>query len=91
MQPLAQAIPRVLADLLRTAPSSPGKIDFAWKAAVGPAVARVTHVHLEGRRLLVDSKTQAWTREVRRSSPVILRRLNAMLGTDTIEEIVVRA
>ena len=34
MQPLAQAIPKVLAELLRAAPSSPGKIEFAWKAAV---------------------------------------------------------
>jgi hypothetical protein len=91
MQPLAQAIPKVLAELLRAAPASPGKIEFAWKAAVGPAVARVTRVKLEGRLLLVESDTPVWTREVVRSSPVILRRLNNLLGSDAIAGISVRA
>ena len=91
MQPLGQAIPRVVADILRSAPTSPGKIDFAWKAVVGPAVARVTRIRLEGRLLIVEADTATWTREVARSSPVILRRLRALLGDSTIEEIVVRA
>lgn len=91
MQPLAQAIPKVIAELLRTAPNSPGKIEFAWKAAVGPAVARATRVHLDGRLLLVESDNPTWTKEMRRSAPLLLRRMNGLLGQDTIEEISVRA
>lgn len=91
MQPLSQAIPKVLGDMLRTAPDSAGKIEFAWKAAVGPAIARATRIRLEGRLLLVESDTPIWTRELARSSPLLLRRMNALLGRDAIEEILVRA
>ena len=90
MQPLAQAIPRVLTELLRHHPLSPGKVDFAWKAAVGPAVHRATAVRLENGTLLVDAPTPQWRREVTRSSPLILRRLQTLLGEDAIREVIVR-
>lgn len=91
MQPLSQAIPRVVADLLRTGPISHGKVDFAWKAVVGPAMARVTRVRLEGRVLIVEGQTASWVHEVARSSGLILHRLNNMLGDDTIQEMSFRA
>ena len=37
-EPLAQAIPRAVATLLRDTPMSPGKLAFAWKTVVGPAM-----------------------------------------------------
>jgi hypothetical protein len=91
MQPLAQAIPRVLAELLRGSPLSPGKVDFAWKAAVGPAMERVTRVRLEGHTLLVEAHTPHWTREIARSSRIILKRMQVLLGEDVIQEISIRA
>ena len=91
MQPLTDALPRVLADVLRQSPNSPAKVTFAWKAAVGPAVGRVTEVRLEGTRLIVEGATAAWTREVSRSSRIILQRMQTLLGPGVITEIFIRA
>jgi hypothetical protein len=91
MQPIADAVPRVIAELLRGSPLSAGKVEFAWKTAVGPAVQRVTAVRLEHGVLLVDASTRQWALEVARSSHIILRRLQMLLGDDVIREIAVRA
>ena len=80
MQPIGLAVPGAIAELLRGTPMSPGKVDFAWKTAVGPAFGKVTSVRLEGSLLLVDAASAHWVREIRRSSPIILRRLQALLG-----------
>jgi predicted nucleic acid-binding Zn ribbon protein len=83
-------MPGALVEMLRHAPLSQGKVGFAWRAAVGTAVEKVTSVHLEGRVLLVDAASKAWAREVTRSSPVILKRLQTLLGQDTLTSIFVR-
>ena len=83
-------MPGALAELLRGSPLSDGKVTFAWKAAVGPAFDRVTHVKLEHRVLLVEATGAQWSKEVMRSSPVILRRLQSLLGADVVERIEVR-
>jgi predicted nucleic acid-binding Zn ribbon protein len=91
MRPLNSALPGALAELLRPAPLSPGKVNFAWRAAVGPAVERVTAVRLEGGVLLVDAETRHWAREIHRSSNVILNRLEALLGEGVVSRLEVRA
>ena len=91
MQPLSQAIPKVLGELLRSTPNSPGKVEFAWRAVVGPAMGRVTRVRLEGDVLIIEGDTPSWMREVSRSSALIVRRLNAMLGPDTVKRVITRA
>ena len=91
MLPLTAAVPRALAELLRDAPLSSGKVEFAWNASVGPALQRATAVRLEQGVLLVDPQTASWGNEVRRSSRIILRRMQTLLGDDVITEIVVRA
>ena len=90
MRPLSHAVPAALAEILRAAPLSDGKVSFAWRTAVGPALERVTSVKLEGRVLLVDTAGTLWSREIARSSPVILRRLQDLLGVTTVEKIEVR-
>jgi predicted nucleic acid-binding Zn ribbon protein len=90
MKPLAHALPGALMELLRGTPLSDGKVTFAWKAAVGPAIERVTAVKLERKVLLVETASAQWSREVMRSSPVILKRLQSLLGADTVERIEVR-
>jgi len=90
MRSLQQTMPGVLAEILRAAPLSDGKVSFAWRAAVGPALERVTAVKLEGRVLLVDTQSPQWSREIMRSSSVILRRLQSFLGPDIVEKIEVR-
>ena len=90
MKPIAHAMPGAVVELLRGAALSPGKVDFAWKTAVGPALQRTTSVRLEGTRLLVDAASRQWAREIARSSGVILSRLQLLLGTETITEIPIR-
>ena len=87
---MLQAMPGALVELLRAAPLSQGKVGFAWRAAVGPALGKVTTVRLEGRQLLVDAASIAWAREVERSAPVILMRLRTLLASDAPSSITVR-
>jgi hypothetical protein len=90
MRPLTYGLPGALATLLRDVPLSPGKVEFAWKTAVGGAVERVTAVRLDGHVLLVEVPDRIWEREIARSSPVILRRLRNLLGSGTVAEIRIR-
>jgi hypothetical protein len=90
MRPLSSALPGALAELLRGAPLSPGKVAFAWRAAVGPALERETSVRLEGGTLIVDAATRQWASEVRRASSTILRRMDTLLGPDVVKELSVR-
>ena len=91
MRPLNSAIPGALAELLRDAPLSSGKVAFAWRAAVGTAMERGTSVHLEGHVLMVDAIDRHWAREVTRSSGLILARLRNLLGADVVSRLDVRS
>ena len=91
MRPLTLGMPGALTELLRDAPLSAGKVSFAWTAAVGAAVGRATRVKLERDVLIVEATSAQWCREVRRSTGVILPRLQALLGTETVRELEVRS
>lgn len=90
MRPIAHAVPGALQELLRDAPLSDGKVRFAWTAAVGPALERATSVKLEGGTLVVEATSAQWAREIKRSTGVILARLERLLGDGTVSRIVVR-
>jgi predicted nucleic acid-binding Zn ribbon protein len=90
MRPLTHALPGALAALLRDVPLTSGMVDFAWAAAVGAAVQRVTSVRLDRRVLIVEVPDQNWDREITRSTPVILARLQRLLGRDVVTEIQIR-
>jgi len=90
MRALSQAIPGALLHLLQSMPLSDGKVTFAWKAAVGPALQRATNVKLEDRTLIVETTSLQWRREIGRSSAVIVERLQQFLGKDAVTRIVVR-
>jgi predicted nucleic acid-binding Zn ribbon protein len=80
MDPLSSAMVGAVVSLVRDAPVSPGKVEFSWRLAVGPALHRATAVRLEQGVLLVDAASAQWAQEVRRSSGLILRRLQELLG-----------
>jgi hypothetical protein len=90
VHPISHVVPAALVELLRSTPVSDGKVTFAWKAVVGPALDRVTAVKLDGHTLYVEASGAQWTREVRRSSGVILTRLKTLLGDKTVQSIQVR-
>ena len=90
MRPISHVVPAALMELLRTAPLSDGKVTFAWKTTVGPALERVTAVRLVAQTLIVETNGPQWTREIKRSSGVILTRLKTLLGDETVQKLEVR-
>jgi len=76
--------------LLRDTPLSDGKVGFAWDAAVGPALSRATNVKLVGHVLIVETTSSQWSAEVMRSSPIILKRLDLLLGHGVATSLEVR-
>src|SRR5687767_6533448 len=90
MKELHHALPGALAALLRDVPLSEGKVQFAWNAAVGPALQHATAIRLERTLLLVEAATPQWEREVSRASAVILARLQTLLGAGNVTSISVR-
>ena len=91
MHSLAQVMPRTLAAILRDAPLSRGKVDFAWRTAVGPAMARASAVLLENEVLLVDAQSPQWGAAIQRGSAVIRGRLDGLLGSGVVREIRIRS
>jgi predicted nucleic acid-binding Zn ribbon protein len=90
MRPLTHALPGALRLLLHDMPLSDGKVEFAWSAAVGPALARATAVKLEGGVLIVETTSAQWAHEIKRSTPLILKRLQSLLGDDAVASITIR-
>jgi hypothetical protein len=90
MRGLTHLVPSALVRLLQGTPLSPGKVEFAWSAAVGRALDRVTRVRLEGDTLIVETPSAEWVREITRASPIILQRLRSYLGEATVAGIEVR-
>src|SRR5262245_14459849 len=91
MSPVQHCVSGALGPLLRGQPLSSGKLRFAWRAAVGPAVDRVTTVELQRNgELDVTAADNRWSRELRRLSPLILPRLQALLGPDVVTKVTVR-
>jgi hypothetical protein len=83
MTPAHRIVPSVLARIIRPAPLCQEKVEFAWRASVGPAMARATRVRLDDRRhLVVTADSLQWKREVERSLGLIRSRLEALLGPD---------
>jgi predicted nucleic acid-binding Zn ribbon protein len=86
-----RVLPAVVAEVVRKAPLCDEKVDFAWRSAVGAAVARATRVRLDNQGLLHVTATEAhWLREVRRSSKLIFARMESLLGTGVVKNISVR-
>jgi hypothetical protein len=86
-----RVIPAVLAEVIRKAPLCAEKVEFAWRSAVGAAMHRVTQVHLDDAGVLhVTAADAHWGKEVKRSSRLILTRLETLLGKDVVRRIAVR-
>jgi hypothetical protein len=80
----------VLAQIVRRQPPSPARTSFAWQLAVGPALARVTSVELDGTTLRVRSADPRWLKEIDRARSAILPKLHQLLGPESITKINVR-
>lgn len=81
----------VLAQIVRRQASSPGRTQFAWQLAVGPALARTTSVELEGTTLTVRSTDPRWLKEIDRARATILPKLQQLLGEDEVTKLRTRS
>jgi hypothetical protein len=90
MRSLGSVVPAALVELLRATPISAGKVAFAWRTSVGPALDRATSVRLERGVLIVEASSPDWGRAVAQSSSLILERLRAFLGQDAVARIEIR-
>lgn len=91
MQPIQSLVSAALARVVRPAPLSAEKVLFAWRVAVGPAVARVTRVRLAGDGALeVELDDGRFGDELVRSAPVVLSRMQDLLGAETLSRVAVR-
>jgi predicted nucleic acid-binding Zn ribbon protein len=71
----------VLAEIIRRQPACQERTAFAWQLTVGPALARVTSVELDGEGLLtVRSRDPRWLHELERARPAVLQKMQHLLG-----------
>lgn len=85
MEPVQSLMSGAVARLVRPAPLSPEKVLFAWRAAVGPSVSRVTRVSLASHGVLdVIVDDDRFGDELAHSAPMVLGRLQELLGVDTV-------
>ena len=62
-----------------------------WATAVGPQIAgRTKPVRLLDKRLIVDVEGQPWRRELASMSRKIVRKVNRVVGSDLLEDVVFR-
>jgi hypothetical protein len=89
MWPIQTFAGGVLAQIVRRQPPSPARTAFAWELAVGPSLARVTSVEMEGTMLRVRSTDPRWLKEIDRARGMILLKLQQMLGEQTVTAIAI--
>jgi hypothetical protein len=78
-----RVLPDTLSEIIRRQPLTQAKVDFAWRTAVGPALARASSARLDGNGTLrVRTDDDRWTREIERARDVIRARLDRLLCDD---------
>ena len=91
MDSLQTVLPGALREAFRQGPMSQGKLEVAWRVAVGEALSRVSTA-----RLLSDGSIEVhpvdrrWQRELERSSGIILTRLKMLLGAESVKGLSIR-
>ena len=87
MVPLQNFATGVVAEIVRRQPPSPARTSFAWTVAVGPALARSTTATLSDGVLTVRARDARWTKEIERAGDTILRRMQHLLGANSVVRI----
>ena len=89
MDPLRSTATRALRSLLDAQPNTPAKIGFAWKIAAGPALSRASRLDWDDGTLTVHAASENWRREVHRARPILVERLDQLLGAGVVRKIIV--
>lgn len=81
-------LPTALAQAVRLAPLTPEKVEFSWRAAGGPAIAKATRVSLDdGGLLTVRCADARWAAEIHRLRHDLERSLALWLGAGVVARI----
>lgn len=92
MVSLQRVWPAAVSVVLKQGPLTAGKLRFAWRAAVGPALDRVSQVELgPDQTLIATVDDPRWRTEIARSKELIRARLAALIGPEAIRTITIRA
>ena len=79
-------LPAIVAEVIRKAPLTDEKVAFAWRLAVGPAMAKASTVRLAPNGILyVKTESPAWSDAIGKSFGVIRSRLAHYLGEDAVK------
>jgi predicted nucleic acid-binding Zn ribbon protein len=90
MESLNNAAGDVLRRLLASQPTTPAKVAFAWRMAAGDALGRAGDpCWREDGVLVVRASSDAWRREIRRATPMLLARVRELVGVDVVRKIVI--
>jgi predicted nucleic acid-binding Zn ribbon protein len=88
MEPLSSTAAPALRTLLNDQPTTAAKVTFVWTIVAGPALSRATTpVWSRDGTLYLRARTDAWRQELRRSKPVLLQRLNQLLGAGVVRRL----
>jgi hypothetical protein len=91
MESIQPLLPAIAARAVRPAPLTLEKVVFAWRLAVGAALARVTRVRLTADHALeVHVDDARWCEEIERSGDIVLARVQAVLGPEHAQRLLVR-
>ena len=85
--PLQNFATGVLAEIIQRQPPSQARTSLAWSVAVGPALARSTTATLTGAVLTVRARDPRWVKEVERARDTILKRMQHLLGRESVVRI----
>lgn len=87
MKSVGTVVTPVIAEILRRQPPSQGRTTLAWQLVVGPRLARVTSVEMDGATLRVRAADERWLEEITRARATIIPKLQQLLGADQITRI----
>ena len=90
MESLNNAAGDVLRRLMASQPTTPAKVAFAWRMAAGSALGRAGDPSWrKDGVLVVRASSDAWRREIRRATPMLLARVRELVGGDVVRKIVI--
>jgi hypothetical protein len=79
--PVQRILPDTIIEVVRRQPLTPEKVAFAWRTAVGAAVARAATATLDADgTLVIRASDEHWQREIQQSLSLVRARLEPLLG-----------
>jgi predicted nucleic acid-binding Zn ribbon protein len=89
MERLDRTAVRAVRQLIADQPLTDKKVAFAWTLAAGPTLARASRVSWSDGVLRVEASTETWRRELARARPVLIKRIEELLGEGVVRTITV--